>query len=768
VIAILAFDCACTVAPVTQPTSQHPLTSGAFLIADPLVSGNREIGAGIQSLTESFFSAAGLPFIPSRDIEILNSFPPDENDSASACLRAGVDACITPVIEFRGESVRVALRWRTKAGEEIESSPVESPSRELSQSLYQAFVSLMEGAKNRGQIPDGAWNADSQLSAARAVRPQTDALAAYSRGLDREITNPVEATAEYRKALVIDPDFILPYARLFYTCYESNIYPNYAEADILTQTRVRLDAGSVVWLSLAFRDLGVNALRRGWTGAADTFFRRALALLAISRKEATIPGVLALYGLGDIALKGKNSVGALYYAHIAQRVLESLGASGSYLFMEGEIRLGSSYLIDNKTSLSLYSYNRALELAGRLGLEKSAHPYLIQGDLGLLHMRNGDTQSAILAYDSSIGGLSRLGLANTSLYLTLLSHMGNAQRMSGNVREAEITYGRIMSGAKILGLDQSILNADAMYSAGVLSNIRGDAARAQYLLISSQEILNRLGMERTAVEYVPLELLPVRVHPGLMAEEARLLASYCGAFVYSAHARVIQARTYEGRLDDTNVFLKDLLDERKTNDSGLGMLREKFFSKPDPSGRGVIFVDIGPAIANLTSPGVTAVSIARDFPSMTVVAIDLPEQVDIFKTSVDSTLRNRVLAFPNFYVLAGNGVFPIFDQFGDRAKWVKSFEIPADLNGRPFVFRAANSIDIYESWNANREALARIARDFPASPILYLFNRSILFKPVGSSSFKIIGIVSQAGFDHQNETFDRKGDAAYILSPSAL
>src|SRR6185369_7527503 len=103
---------------------------------------------------------------------------------------------------------------------------------------------------------------------------------AYSRGLDKEQWNAAEATVEYRKALAIDPDFILPYARLFYTCYESHPYPVFAEGDIITQNRVRLDSDNVVWLAMAFRDLGNNAMRRGWTAAAETYFRRSITLLS--------------------------------------------------------------------------------------------------------------------------------------------------------------------------------------------------------------------------------------------------------------------------------------------------------------------------------------------------------------------------------------------------------------------------------------------------------------------------------------------------------
>lgn len=740
----------------TLPETASPAARPVSVIVIP-----ENVLPGAGPLLESYFAAAGAGLVPASE---LTAFSPAQRASgAKLCAHTGLSACVYPQIERTGDRVRISLRM--KADSEVVSENIEAPLRETSQALYSAFVSLMDKALAGRQIPASMWNSDAQLRAARVVRPQYDSLAAFARGLEAEAGRPEEATLYYRQALAIDPDFVLPYARLFYTVYYAQLLPHAAETDIATQNRFRLDAGSVFWLALAFRDLGSRALKNGAMPAAEAYFRRSLALLTLDQKEASLPGALALFGLGDAALKGRNSMAALYNFHAAEQALESGGAERSFLHLAGKIRLGAAYLLDDKPGLAAHSYERAGRTAAELGLTDSPVHAMILANTGLLAMRQRNPAEALKSYDLALSRLRSHHMSQTTLYLAIAAHRGNALRLLGEIAQAEETFNQVISESKVLGLEQSVISAEAMYSNGVLSMVRGDILRAQYLMISAQTTMARLGNNRAAPDYLPMEMLSGG-DGHYSSDEVRLLSSYCGAFSYTSHARWIQARTYEGRLDDTNVLLKDLLDSRKTDSAALNQLRSKFLPAPDPSGRGVVFIDIGPAIANLTNPGVTAVSLARDFPAMQVIALDLPEQVEIFNTTVSPYLRSRVLLFPNLHVFAGNGIHPLAAQFENASSWVKRQKI--DPRGQPIVIRAANSIDIYESWETNKNALDRIAADFADSPIIYLFNRSILFKPAGARRFFITGILSMAGFDHMFETFNRRGENAYLLSLSAL
>lgn len=756
----------CSTANVTKPPVSVASQPIVVLVA-PVSAGGSELDHGVRALIEAFAQSSGLSVVPSAEVDVLASALPSGSDSIMLCKRAGVGACIVPTVTISNTSAQGYLTWTQDNVDSVRSQEFNVPLRELSHAVYQSFLSLMETAHKENRIQESHWTPGHQLAVARIVKPQTESLVYFSRGLARQNINPVAATMDFRNALAIDPDFTLAYARLFFTCYESQAYPLAAEHDLLSQTRIRLDSDAAVWLALAFRDLAVANMRRGSLTTADAYYRRALALLANVRKESSIPGALSLQGLGDLALKNRNSINALYHTHSAQQALESMGAQRSFLYAGGYLRLGASYLLDNQVNLAIHSYDKANELIQNLGLSDAPENSMISANLALASIRGGDYAKGIGLYQTALQNLQKNGLANSTLYLNILAHLGNAFRFAGSIREAEASFNQVMLGSKILGLDESMIYAEAMYSTGTLSMIRGDYMRAQYLMVSAQMTMARLGNPRGVGDYIPMELMPTRQAAGMTTEEARLLASYCGAFSYASHSRVVQSRTYEGRLDDTNVFLRDLLDKRKSNDPALNSLREAFLANPDPGGRDVVFVDIGPAIAHLTNPGVTAISLARDFPSMEVIALDLPEQVDIFRLTVAPYLRNRVTSFPNFFILSGNGIYSLAQQTAARDLWLGQ-KVPGNMSGKPIVIRAANSIDIYESWEANASAFARLGRDYAASPIIYLFNRSILFKPAGKTEFKIIGMVSPAGFDHMYETFNRQGNPAYTIVSSAL
>ena len=96
--------------------------------------------------------------------------------------------------------------------------------------------------------------------------------------------------------------------------------------------------------------------------------------------------------------------------------------------------------------------------------------------------------------------------------------------------------------------------------------------------------------------------------------------------------------------------------------------------------------------------------------------------------------------------ISGDGLKPLRDQLKD---------VP--LEDYPIVIRAANSIDIYCKWGPVRNALIKMAEDFKQNPTLLLFNREILFKPAGSTKWRIIGQVSTRGFQHRNTSKRIKG-----------
>lgn len=242
--------------------------------------------------------------------------------------------------------------------------------------------------------------------------------------------------------------------------------------------------------------------------------------------------------------------------------------------------------------------------------------------------------------------------------------------------------------------------------------------------------------------------VPYKDSMGLTPLESHLLASYTAAFNIKRHSMRIRARTYAGRQDDTNEFLRDLISQK--------------IHIPGFSTKDITFLDIGPAVGNLKTPAVTSVSIARQFPSLTVIALDLPEQIERFQKEVDAKVRAEVLAIPNFYLMRGDGRFPLVPQMRSQENWMKAprgFKV-----GRgSWMIRAVNSVDIYLNWYTNQRTLAAAAKSLQDTPLLIQFNRSLLLKTKRSKQFKLIGIFSVRGFHHNRRLFTRDGDAPYLI-----
>jgi hypothetical protein len=253
---------------------------------------------------------------------------------------------------------------------------------------------------------------------------------------------------------------------------------------------------------------------------------------------------------------------------------------------------------------------------------------------------------------------------------------------------------------------------------------------------------------------------------GLTTQESRCLRSFIEEFRYdfTRHSQPVRARTYRNRLVDTNILLSDLLNGRGA-DSGLTALAREFRAAGvRPDGAGAVFLDIGPGVANLATPAVTAFSLALDFPGMQVVALDLPDQVRIFQTQVAPARRRPLLDRRNFYILAGDGMHPLAHQLQLAAPaWLAGGKAP--LGDGLLIVRAANSIDIYFRWEELVRVMRAWAADFAERPLLLLMNRAILFKPSGGTGYRLLGRLSPAGFDHNQDTLNRRGEAPYSLFP---
>lgn len=254
---------------------------------------------------------------------------------------------------------------------------------------------------------------------------------------------------------------------------------------------------------------------------------------------------------------------------------------------------------------------------------------------------------------------------------------------------------------------------------------------------------------------------------GLNAAEEKRLASYTGFDAEHAQQskmadgeRVLE-RTFPNRLQDHELFLQALVQGELESLSPLAHGR-------------IMYIDIGPALGNSKHPGVTMLPIAdilqKAGDGNVLVGIDLPEEVAAFQKNVRKNLQLKKPLDQRMIYLLGA------DAKGDVAKLINSRVYDATGKAMPtldssylVIIRTANAIDIYASWFENKTWLITNARSLEKNNVLLFFNKDVLFKPVGQTTWTIIGQLSERGFRHNSrDTKLAKGERPYVLYQQKL
>ncbi len=241
-------------------------------------------------------------------------------------------------------------------------------------------------------------------------------------------------------------------------------------------------------------------------------------------------------------------------------------------------------------------------------------------------------------------------------------------------------------------------------------------------------------------------------------------------------------RTFPHRLVDHEILLQAILDVDSGDDS-MVIFRDLLFPG---SFHSPFFIDIGPGIANkdLTvgggngKPAITMQELAEAFPRIPFIALDLPSEVDIFlgKTPksevgyvIDHNDRQEFFAHSNVHIVSGDGLKPLKEQLDDASTNPIPDRKRPDITAQTTIFaRAANSIDIYCSYEEVKLMLITLALDYQKNPICFFYNRQILLKPAGSLEWRAVGQTSNMGFRHSNRVLTRDGEPPFKLHVAIL
>jgi len=521
---------------------------------------------------------------------------------------------------------------------------------------------------------------------------------------------------------------------------------------------------------------------------AEAYLTFAEEVVKTAGLQTSLLNVRILETRGSLAYRRQNRMLAFSYFKQAEETLERLGRERTLFHIKNLIGAGSVYAAGEQYDLSQKYFAEARTQLTALNLKESALYATVLYNLGNLRLFQGDVDGALQFYDESRDVLLFLGLANSRLFLMITANMGAGFFTAGDYENAISYLDRAAAAAPALGFRKESLYREIRYNLVLAAHTYTDTMATRVLnldeLPEAEAERERNKFKQGTIKKLlpdfmvndPLQLplmqladcalpieMPVKNDIFRTGEEYRTVRSYTGQYSLVEQKQEVKTRTFDGRLDDTNVMLRDLFNPDVTHRE-IRFLRSVLLKgKPQPDAAGTVFIDIGPAVAHARFPAITSRNIARDFPGMKVVAMDLPEQMRIYKRHIPVYLKRQLQSHKNLYFLQGDGIKSLLEQLRTPENWIFDDRERFDIAGETIIIRAANSIDIYVHWSEVEPALRQMAQDFEKNPVLLFFNRGILVKPAGSVRFDVVGYISIRGFHHYMNILDREGEEPYRL-----
>ena len=599
--------------------------------------------------------------------------------------------------------------------------------------------------------------------AQRRFKPSIDAFRDFSQGAYRELFSETHAVHYYNRALAIEPYFREARDKVFrlqnLSRYSSQAGFRAATGQALVL--MRRNQVDPMMVALSYQDFGRRtmsrdrALARQWLEESNRwlYLEGRYKSSYYADNQNTIGSALIYLNKVDEAYTRFQS---------AYQLLRDQGLERSLSGLESHMNLASAFAARGNTPKSVQHFAAAERLAEELD-PGPAVLAILHYNKGVSYYVRGIYEQAIKSSRKARSLLIEADMANSTLNMAVLLNINASLLHLRRYDDALQISDAIAVRGRSIGETSYAPYKYALHNSAFALEKLGrslESARAR-----RQVSYSGYGPGRPLYEtFLSLHEIPQGSALFHTASEQSQVASYTGAFNMAYHRQSVRSRTYPGRQDDTNILIRDILYSGKRG-PGLEYLRKHWLQGiGDIEGSGILFIDVGPGLANVQYPAVTTRSMARDFRKMDVIALDLPEQVRLFQYQVPSHKRRELLASQNLRVVGADGRESLKKIFGDANRWPIPDRGPVDLDsGRPVAIRMANSIDIYLKWHEIEDVLEQLGRDLERSPVLICFNRSILLKKANSRIYEIVGYVSIRGFHHNLELLDRGGEPPYTL-----
>ncbi|MGV3667174.1 MAG: tetratricopeptide repeat protein [Leptospira bouyouniensis] len=473
----------------------------------------------------------------------------------------------------------------------------------------------------------------------------------------------------------------------------------------------------------------------------------------------------------SLVLDGKKEE-AIFYLTSAKKIYETLGLLEDSMGLENSYFYGLTLSDVSQIELSAYELSN---IQGKLnGVYENIY---LDYNLALILYRLGRYEATISLLQEQRKKIFESSIPNFDISLQSLLLYGAAEYQIGNWSIAKSIWESIINSKTTYAIEEKIYYRNALFNLSILSSQRNNAEQSESYYKQYVK-LTPYGQILTLPSNVNFEIgNPIYPYTWYIPNhhlfsdlEEKTIRSYTGRYLFQTQDEEIRARTYENRLEDTNLILDDLLNPNAYLSKSMHILRKSLFGdlKVYDRGNQVVFLDIGPALNHPEYPGVTSQAVAKHFPKMEVVLWELPGEVDLFLKKVKPELKEKLYGFSNIRILSADGVGDFQTEYNDPNHWILRNRPIPNLKNKTIVIRAANSIDIYEPFTKILPHFVNLGKELKENPVLYFFNRSILLKPKGKEKFILIGNQSIRGFHHNFQSLDRNGEPPYSILPFSI
>ncbi len=401
-----------------------------------------------------------------REIAFSLSDMADEKTAVRVGLLTGADTIFTGSYTVVAGRVRVVAKLvDVERGNLVKSIKLDGTLEGIFELQDRIVFSLMTGS---GEIKVADVKAPVVTNTEKTnietkMRPSLSAYEYYSKGLELQNTNPVEALRLFKEALAKDPEYI-----------DALKLAGYTAGFTLNQFEPALG-----------------------------YLQKAIEILRKRKETATANFAYLMISIGTVYWS-KGELGKALESYMkAEGIYERLGFKTTADYSDLMICMGIVYWTKGELDRALEYYLKSKNIRESLSLQNTFVYAHILNDIGLVYKDKGEYDRALEYHIKAKGIYERFGMQKTVPYANAIWNMGIAYFSKGEVDRAFEYYLKSKEIRESLGLEKTKMFANLLLYIGRVYNYKKEYNRALEHYNKAREILDSLELSNT-IEYANL------------------------------------------------------------------------------------------------------------------------------------------------------------------------------------------------------------------------------------------------------------------------